>query len=70
MEDEEVRCPRCGAMPTVQNLGYNRGFKMYCGAHTNRFETWGETFTEAEDAWIRYCKRTKEQNATRAAHQG
>jgi hypothetical protein len=66
-EDTEMSCPRCGAMPTVQNMGYGRGFKVFCGAHAIRFETWGETYLEAETAWIKYCARTKEQDARRAA---
>jgi len=60
MDDDEkaVQCPRCGQLPTVS--GDDKiGWRMFCTAHTLRFETWGETFTEAEDAWIRYCARER-----------
>lgn len=69
-EGKEVRCPRCGGMPTVQNLGYSTGFKMYCAKHTNRYEVWGETYTEAEDAWIKYCARVRREHEDSSSKAG
>lgn len=57
-DEKQVQCPQCGGLPTVQ---HNRdgSYTLFCNKHVSRYEAWGETFSEAEDAWIHYCRLMK-----------
>lgn len=57
-DEKQVQCPQCGSVPKVQE-NKDRSYTLYCGNHVSRYEAWGETFSEAEDEWIRYCNLMK-----------